>query len=78
MTKPPKSRNTLSLSTAIQRLKRQHHRLDQKIALASAHKLPNLLELQRLKRLKLRTKEKMLSLEGVLNTIGRPIRPDAA
>lgn len=71
-------RNTRIMSMLVQRQKRKHHRLDQAIASESKSKLPDLLKLQRLKRLRLRIKDEIFRLDGVMRTIGKPIRPDAA
>ncbi|MEM9138777.1 MAG: YdcH family protein [Pseudomonadota bacterium] len=73
-----KATNARTLSMLYQRLKRQHHQLDQKIASESQHKLPDFLRLQKLKRLRLRVKEQICQVDGVLRTIGKPIWPDAA
>ena len=73
-----KARRVQTMSMLAQRLKRQHHRLDQVIASESRNKLPDFLKLQRLKRLRLRVKDKLFEVEGVMRTIGKPIWPGAA
>ena len=78
MPSTPKARNARTLSSLTQRLKRQHRRLEQLIARESRHKLPDFLRLQHLKKLRLSVKEKLGRAEGVIRTIGKPIRPDAA
>ena len=73
-----KTGNARTLSSLIQRLKRQHRRLEQLIARESRHRLPDFLKLQHLKKLRLNVKEKLVHTEGIMRTIGKPIRPDAA
>lgn len=78
MPNKPKTRNMRSLSALTQRLKRQLHRLEQLIRRESRHKLPDFLALQRLKKLRLKVKENLCKVEGVMRTIGKPIRPNPA
>lgn len=78
MPSKPKIGNARTLSSLTQRLKRQHRRLEQLIARESRHKLPDFLRLQHLKKLRLSVKERLTHTEGVMRTIGKPIRPDAA
>lgn len=73
-----KQRNVRNLVDQTQRLKRQHHRLQQLIARESRHKLPDFLRLQHLKRLRLSVKERIHRMDGVLRTISKPTPPHPA
>jgi hypothetical protein len=78
MKKTPVQRNVRTLSDQTQLLKQHRHRLDQLITFASVGKTPDLTLVQRLKKRREDVKTKILNLEGVLRTIGKPIRPSAA
>ena len=78
MTTVARPRRVRALINSIQRLKREHHRLDQQIAVESRSKIPDVLKLQRLKRLKLLAKEKLVALEGMVNGVCKPVRPRIA
>lgn len=58
-------------------LERRHARLEAKIAQESARPLPDPMRVQWLKRIRLRLKDEVASLEGVLRTLSRARQPGA-
>ena len=62
------SRNQ-SLESRIRTLRARHAVLEQRVACEAKRPLPNDFTLQKLKRLKLRTKEEIVSMTGVLRAV---------
>lgn len=61
-----------TLSVWKQSLARKHADLESEISQEAKYPLPDTLKIQNLKRRRLRVKEELMHLEGVIRTLGRP------
>ena len=66
------------LSHRYRSLKAWHREIEKQIAAEMARPLPDFLAIQALKRQRLRTKDKLETLGGVMRTVANPELPGAA
>ncbi|MEM1048484.1 MAG: YdcH family protein [Pseudomonadota bacterium] len=72
------TRKRQGLFGRLQTLETLHADLEDRIAVESIRPLPDTLRIQKMKRLRLRAKDEIAAIAGVLRTVSRPPLPEAA
>lgn len=67
-----------SLTGRLQSLHQLHARVEERLREEMRRPLPDALRVQRLKKVRLRTKDEITSIVNLLHGLGRPHAPDAA